>query len=277
MRGCDSNEQAHSLAITREGEDNVKLQGKTAVITGAASGMGRGTCEELVGAGVNVLAMDVREDKLKELCLALGTRAMYAVADVIDSQAVELAVAKAMTQFGAINICVNCAGMPAASKTISRDGAPQSLEIFRRVVDVNLNGTFNVLRVCAAAMVKNSPEDGERGVIINTSSGAAQDGQAGQAAYSASKAGVEALALPIARDLAAYGIRVNTISPGLFDTTMVGSLPEKVRASLIEMVLWPKRMGLPADYARLVRHIIENVYINTSVIRLDAGIRLAAK
>jgi len=239
--------------------------------------MGRETCGELIQAGTNVLAIDLHEEKLMALCQGLGCHAAYAIADVTDPRAVELAVTKAIEQFGAINICVNCAGMPAADKTVGRDGLPQALETFRRVVDVNLNGTFNVLRLCAAAMVKNSPEDGERGVIINTSSGAAQDGQAGQAAYSASKAGVEALALPIARDLAAYGIRVNTISPGLFDTTMVGGLPEKVRDSLINMVLFPKRMGQPADYAHLVRHIIENAYMNTSVIRLDAGIRLAAK
>ena len=265
------------LQIGINEQHNMKIEGKTAVVTGAASGMGRGTCEAFVAAGANVLAMDMDEAGLAALCEQLGERAAYAVADVTSAESVETAVKTAVERFGTIHICVNCAGMPAASKTIGRDGLPQSLEVFRRVVDVNLIGTFNVLRLCAAEMIKNQPEAGERGVIINTSSGAAQDGQAGQAAYSASKAGVEALALPIARDLSAHGIRVNTISPGLFETKMVGNLPEKVRIALIDMVLSPKRMGQPADYALLAKHLVENGYMNTSLVRLDAGIRLAQK
>jgi NAD(P)-dependent dehydrogenase (short-subunit alcohol dehydrogenase family) len=255
----------------------MKISGKTAVVTGAASGMGRGTCELFIASGAGVMALDVDEAGLKALAEKLGPRLAYAVTDVTDPRSVEAAVKQAIAIHGGIHICVNCAGLPAAAKTIGRDGVPQALETFKRVVDVNLNGTFNVLRLCAAEMIKNEPENGERGVIINTSSGAAQDGQAGQAAYSASKAGVEALALPIARDLSSHGIRINTVSPGLFDTKMVGSLPEKVRTALIEMVLCPKRMGQPEDFAQLAKHVVENSYLNTSLIRLDAGIRLAAK
>lgn len=255
----------------------MNIKGKTAVVTGAGSGMGLGTCEEFVKAGANVLMLDLNEDAVRQACESLGDQAIYAAVDVTSEEQVSAAIEQAVEKFGSIDICVNCAGMPSATRTLGRDGSPHALDIFKRVVDVNLIGTFNVVRLCAAQMAKNEPEDGERGVIINTSSGAAQDGQAGQCSYSASKAAVEGLALPLARDLAPNGIRVNTVSPGLFDTTMVNNLPEKVKDALVDMVLCPKRMGVPSDYGKLAISIVENQYMNTSCIRLDAGIRLAAK
>lgn len=255
----------------------MNLKGKTAVVTGAGSGMGRGTCEEFVKAGANVLMLDLNEEAVREACEPLGEQAIYAAVDVANEEQVSAAIQKAMDTFGALHICVNCAGVPSATRTLNKDGSPHALDVFKRVIDVNLIGTFNVLRLCAAEMAKNEPEEGERGVIINTSSGAAQDGQAGQTSYSASKAAVEGLALPLARDLAPNGIRVNTVSPGLFDTTMVNNLPDKVKDALVDMVLCPKRMGVPGDYGKLAVSIVENQYMNTSCIRLDAGIRLAAK
>jgi len=255
----------------------MNLAGKTVIVTGAGSGMGRGVCEEFAKAGANVALFDVSKEAIIDLCEELGDRTIYAVVDVTNTDDILKGIRRAVEAFGAIHVCVNCAGTPSAMKTLDKDGAPHDLDVFRRVIEVNLIGTFNVLRLTAAEMARNTPVDGERGVIINTSSGAAQDGQAGQAAYGSSKAAVEGLALPVARDLAAFGIRVNTISPGLFDTTMVNGLPDKVRTALTNMILHPKRMGLPVDYAILARHIVENPYLNTACIRLDAGIRLAAR
>lgn len=256
----------------------MNLDGKTAVVTGAGSGMGLGTCKEFVAAGANVVLFDLNEKALIAACEELGEKATYAVVDVSSETDVEAGVKKAIDTFGAIHICVNCAGMPSATLTINRKGLPHPLDKFRRVIEVNLIGTFNVARLCAAEMIKNELDsDDERGVIINVSSGAAQDGQAGQASYSSSKAGVEGLALPLARDLARHRIRINTISPGLFDTLMVQNLPANVRDEIVASIPCPRRMGQPSDFGKMARAVVENAYLNTACIRLDAGVRLAAK
>ena len=203
--------------------------------------------------------------------------AVFVEADVTDAVQVAHAVAEATRQPGPLSGVVNCAGIGSAAKVISRDG-PQPLADFERIVGVNLIGTFNVIRLAAAAMAENEPDDdGGRGVIVNTASVAAYEGQVGQAGYSASKGGVVAMTLPIARELAAYGIRVNTIAPGLFLTPMMHQLPEKARASLGEQVPYPSRLGDPAEYAHLVTHIVENQMLNGETIRLDGAIRMAPR
>ena len=251
---------------------------KIAVITGGASGLGRATAEALIEQGAKIAIFDLNEKLGAQTADALGagTRA-YAV-NVADEDSVKTAVAAVMADFGAIHVNVNCAGIGAAARTLGRE-EPMPLKYFNGIVQVNLVGTFNTLRLCAWEMQKNDPEggDGERGVVINTASVAAFDGQIGQAGYSASKAGVVGMTLPIARDLSRSGIRVCTIAPGIFETPMMAGAPDRVRDPLIEMVQFPKRLGDAGEYALLARQIVENPYLNGETIRLDAGIRMSAK
>ena len=247
----------------------MQIEDRTFLVTGGASGLGEATTRALLDRGGHVVVAD-----------RAGTApegAVFVEADVTDAVQVAHAVAEATRQPGPLSGVVNCAGIGSAAKVISRDG-PQPLADFERIVGVNLIGTFNVIRLAAAAMAENEPDDdGGRGVIVNTASVAAYEGQVGQAGYSASKGGVVAMTLPIARELAAYGIRVNTIAPGLFLTPMMHQLPEKARASLGEQVPYPSRLGDPAEYAHLVTHIVENQMLNGETIRLDGAIRMAPR
>ena len=253
----------------------MKLEGTVAVITGGASGLGRATAEMVIANGGKVAILDLNEEQANAAAKDLGDNARAYVANVTEEESVTDAVNGVMNDFGAIHINVNCAGIGAASRTVGRDGA-MPLKTFNFVVQVNLIGTFNTLRLCAEHMAKNEPlnDDGERGVIINTASVAAFDGQIGQAAYSASKAGVAGMTLPIARDLSRNGVRICCIAPGIFETPMMRGAPPQVREPLIDMVQFPKRLGDAPEYALLSRQIIENPYLNGETIRLDGGIRM---
>lgn len=254
----------------------MQLDGKVAIVTGAASGLGRASCVTLAKAGVRVAAFDRDESRLADLCRELGSAAFGRVVDVADETSVSSGVDAVLEAFQAVHIAVNCAGVADAAKTVSK-GQPFPLATWNKVVGINLTGTFNIIRFAALAMTRNQPEgaSGERGVIINTASGAASQGQVGQAAYSASKAGVVGLTLPVARDLAEYGIRVVSIAPGLFDTGMVAGMPPKVSQSIVDrMILYPNRMGQPDEFASLVKHIAENAYLNATTISIDAGARM---
>ncbi|WP_405222925.1 3-hydroxyacyl-CoA dehydrogenase [Lentisalinibacter sediminis] len=251
------------------------LANKTAIVTGGASGLGNATCRELVKYGANVMILDINEDAAKQAAAELGDSADYVATDVTSEVSVQGALETTMDRFGALHICVNCAGGGPPGKTLGRDG-PLPLERYASVVNLNLIGTFNVLRLAAEQMARNEPEGeaGERGVVINTASVAAYDGQIGQAAYSSSKAGICGLTLPVARDLAPLGIRVMTIAPGIMNTPLLQGLDDKVKQPLIEMVQFPKRLGLPEEFGILARHIVENAYLNGEVIRLDGAIRM---
>ncbi|MGD9604213.1 MAG: 3-hydroxyacyl-CoA dehydrogenase [Gammaproteobacteria bacterium] len=253
----------------------MQINGKVAVITGGASGLGQATAETLAAAGAKVALFDVNDDLGQAAAAALGSNAMYCRVDVTNEANVKSALADVMNRFGAVHVCVNCAGIGSAAKTVSR-GEPHALDHYVRIINVNLIGTFNVLRLAAVEMTKNAPEgvSGERGVIINTASIAAFDGQTGQAAYAASKGGVVSMTLPIARDLARDGIRCVTIAPGLFETPMVKGLSDKIRAGIEAQLEYPKRFGMPSEYAMLARQIVENPYLNGECIRLDAASRL---
>ena len=250
------------------------IDNKVAVITGGASGLGRATADMVIAHGGRAVLLDRNEALVEQAATELGPSAHPAVADVTDAASVEAAIADVVERFGNIHINVNCAGIAAAARTVGRDG-PLPLDAFSIVIQVNLVGTFNTLRCCAAQMQKN--DDDERGVIVNTASVAAFDGQIGQAAYSASKGGVVGMTLPIARDLSRSGIRVCTIAPGIFETPMMVGAPPAVRDPLIDMIQFPKRMGDAPEYALLVRQIVENPYLNGETIRLDAGIRMAPR
>ncbi len=257
----------------------MQLQDKVAVVTGAASGLGLGSCRALAAAGARIVGFDRDATRLAALREALGEQVMTAVVDVADEASVKAGIDQAVAAFGAVHVAVNCAGVADSAKTVSK-GEPFPLATWNKVIAVNLTGTFNVIRFVAVAMMRNTPdgETGERGVIINTSSGAAWQGQVGQAAYAASKAGVMGLTLPVARDLAEHGIRVVSIAPGLFDTAMVAGLPPKVSQSIVDrMILYPNRMGRPDEFAALVRHIAENTYLNATTISVDAGARMQAR
>jgi len=254
----------------------MQLNGKVAIVTGAASGLGRASCVTLAKAGVRIAAFDRDEARLAELCRELGSGAFGRVVDVADEASVSSGVDAVVEALGAVHVAVNCAGVADAAKTVSK-GQPFPLATWNKVIGINLTGTFNIIRFAATAMTRNQPEgaSGERGVIINTASGAASQGQVGQAAYSASKAGVIGLTLPVARDLAGYGIRVVSIAPGLFDTGMVAGMPPNVSQSIIDrMILYPNRMGQPDEFAGLVQHIAENPYLNATTISIDAGARM---
>ena len=255
----------------------MEISNKVALITGGASGLGLATAETLLDAGAKIMLLDLNEDNAKSAVEKLGSNASYVIANVTDESSVQSAVDKTVEVFGGLHVVVNCAGIGSASKTVGKNGA-HPLDYFKTVVDINLNGTFNVLRLAAVAMADNDPnEDGECGVIINTASVAAFDGQIGQAAYSASKGGVVGMTLPIARDLARMGIRINTIAPGIFDTPLMGMAPDAVRNPLIEMTQFPKRLGIPSEYAALAKHMVENPFLNGETIRLDGAIRMQPK
>jgi len=251
----------------------MNLDGQSAIVTGAASGMGAATAAHLAARGVRVALMDVNEAALAESAESCGGIALSC--DVTDAASMESAVARAAKEIGAPRILVNCAGIAPAARIVGR-GGPMDLDAFRRVIEVNLVGSFNAMRVVAAAMMALDPvgDDGERGVIVCTASVAAFDGQIGQAAYAASKGGIVALTLPAAREFARHGIRVMTIAPGLVATPMLLGMPQEVQDSLAASVPFPKRFGRAEEFAALVEHIVANTMLNGEVIRLDGAIRM---
>ena len=252
----------------------MEIKNCVAMVTGGASGLGEATVRNIVANGGKAVILDVSEERGAKLVAELGDSAIFVKTDVTDEASVQAAVDRAIDAFGGVHIAVNCAGIGIAQKVLSKQG-PHALDSFTRVIQVNLIGTFNVIRLAAAKMAANTPnEEGERGVIISTASVAAFEGQIGQVAYSASKGGVVGMTLPIARELASYGIRVMTIAPGLFETPMFDSLPESVRKALGAMTPFPSRLGYPEEYALLARSIIENPMLNGSTIRLDGAIRM---
>ena len=252
----------------------MNIDGKVALVTGGASGLGLATTEELIGGGAAVVVIDLAHSGGVAVAERLGERCRFVPADVTQEADVQSAVDTAVRDFGGIHVLVNCAGVGWPGRVLTKEGTPTDLERFEAVVRINLIGTFNAIRLVAAQMATQTPEDGERGVIVNTSSIAAFDGQIGQAAYAASKAGVAGLTLPVARDLASRQIRCMTIAPGTFDTPMLAGLPEEARARLAEQVPHPHRLGRPVEYAALVRHVIENPYLNGETIRLDGALRM---
>jgi len=254
----------------------MKIDQTVSIITGGASGLGLATVHKFAGLGGRVAIFDTNDDAGNTLAKSLGERALFAKVDVTDEASVQAGIARTLDRFGAVHVCINYAGIGNAIKTYGKSG-PFPLAEFNKVLQVNLVGSFNVLRLAAEQMVKNAPVDGERGVIINTASVAAYEGQMGQAAYSASKGGVVGMTLPIARDLASYGIRVNTIVPGLIHTPLFNSAPPNVVEALSAQVLNPQRLGRPEEIAHLATCLVENAYINGECIRIDGGIRLQAR
>jgi NAD(P)-dependent dehydrogenase (short-subunit alcohol dehydrogenase family) len=256
----------------------MEIKGKTIFVTGGASGLGAASVRLMHDFGANVVIADLNNEGGILLAHELGERAHFVQTNVTDENSVQQALHSAVERFGQLNGLINCAGVGVAEKVIDRDGNPSPLEHFTRVININLIGTFNAIRLAGAIMSKNEPApNGERGVIVNTASVAAFDGQIGQAAYSASKGGIVGITLPIAREFARYGIRVMTIAPGIFDTPLMNSLPEPARKSLEQQVPFPHRLGRPAEYAALAKHIFENEMLNGEVIRLDGGIRMGIK
>jgi 3-hydroxyacyl-CoA dehydrogenase / 3-hydroxy-2-methylbutyryl-CoA dehydrogenase len=245
-----------------------------AVVTGGASGLGEATVRNFAEGGAKVAIFDVNAEKGEAVASELGPQVLFHRVDVTSEDSVKNGLAAAVAAFGSVNACVNCAGIGVAMKTMGKDGA-HALDLYRKVLEINLIGTFNTLRLAAEQMAGNEPkENGERGVIVNTASVAAYDGQKGQVAYSASKGGIVGMTLPIARDLAFYGIRICTIAPGLFQTPLFDGLGEEVVAALSAQVTFPKRLGEPAEYGALARTIVESAYLNGETIRLDGAIRL---
>ena len=255
----------------------MEISGKTFLVTGGSSGLGAACVRELAGAGGNVVILDVGEHG-KALADELGAKIRYTRTDVTSEEQVQAAVDLAVSEFGALNGAINCAGVATAERAVGKEG-PQPLAHFTKVITINLIGTFNVIRLAAARMMKQpvSGTDEDRGVIVCTASVAAFDGQIGQAAYAASKGGVVGLTLPLAREFASQQIRVCSIAPGIFDTPMLAGLPEAARESLGKQTPYPARLGRPAEYAALARHIIENRMLNGETIRLDGAIRLAPR
>lgn len=255
----------------------MELKGAVAIVTGGASGLGEACVKMFVSEGAKAVILDVGEQTGGLIASKLAPNAMFIKTDVTDLTQVKRAVEETCNKFGKVDVLVNCAGIGIPQKVLGKEGI-MSMEAFEKVLKVNLNGTVNAIAAVAEQMAKNEPnEDGERGVIINTSSIAAWEGQIGQTSYSASKAAIVGITLPIAREFADLGIRVVTIAPGLFETPMLMGLPDKVRDSLAKMVPFPKRFGRPTEYAMLVRHIVENPMLNGTTIRLDGAIRMAAK
>lgn len=253
------------------------IPGKTFIVTGGASGLGRATAEAIVAAGGNTVLLDVNAETGKAAEQAIGVKARFAQADVTSEEQVKAAVDLAVSAFGGLHGVVNAAGIAPAAKVLGRNG-PHPLDLFEKTLRVNAVGTFNVIRLAAAVISQNTPAaTGERGVIVNTASIAAYDGQIGQPAYAASKGAIASMTLPIAREFAQLGIRVVTIAPGIFDTPLLAGLPEPARVSLGQQVPFPSRLGRPAEYGALVRHIIENEMLNGEVIRLDGALRMAPK
>ncbi len=256
----------------------MKIENVVAVVTGGASGLGEATIRNIVTNGGKGVILDLQEERANHLIQELGEdQVLFVKTDVTSEENVQSALNQAVETFGYVNVVVNCAGIGSGMKTYGRRG-PHSLDEFRKVVEVNLIGSFNVIRLAAEKMSENQPNDNEeRGVIINTSSVAAFDGQIGQVAYSASKGGVVGMTLPIARDLSSYGIRVMTIAPGLFKTPLFEALPDEAIESLEKMTPFPQRLGQPEEYGHLVQGIIENPMLNGEVIRLDGAIRMQPK
>jgi NAD(P)-dependent dehydrogenase (short-subunit alcohol dehydrogenase family) len=255
----------------------MNVANQTFLITGGASGLGAGCARWLASADANVVVADQNAAAGEALATELGPRATFAPTDVTSAESAQAAVDTAIRQFGALHGLVSCAGILGAARIVGREG-PHDLVFFEKVIRVNLIGTFNVLRLAAAAMSLNSPNaEGERGVIINTASVSAFEGQIGQAAYAASKGGVVSLTLPAARELSRFGIRVVAIAPGVFETAMMQAAPDAVRNSLSEQAAFPPRFGRPEEFAQLVQQIIENPMLNGSVLRLDGAIRMGAK
>lgn len=255
----------------------MQIEDRVFIITGSGSGLGAATAHRLINAGGRVLLADLNAEAGKAHAAELGPNARFVQTDVADAASAEAAVAVCRDAFGAVHGLINCAGVAPSERVVGRAG-PHKLESFARTVQINLIGTFNMLRLAAAAMAESEPDAGsERGVIINTASIAAFDGQIGQAGYAASKGGVVAMTLPIARELARSGIRVITIAPGIFETPMMAAMAPEVQEALGKSVPFPPRLGKPDEFARLVTHIIDNTYLNGEVIRLDGAIRMAAK
>ena len=253
----------------------MEITGIAAVVTGGASGLGEATTRLLVERGARVAILDLPRSKGEELASELGDAARFFAADVTSEDQVTAALDGTLEAFGELRALVNCAGIGSAARTVDREGNPFELRVFRHTVEVNLIGTFNVLRLAAARMLKNAPDPGgERGAIVNTASVAAFEGQIGQAAYSASKGGVVGMTLPIARDLAKAGIRVNTIAPGLFATPLLMLMPEPAREALAAHIPFPPRLGDPPEYAALAVHMLENAMLNGETIRLDGAVRM---
>jgi NAD(P)-dependent dehydrogenase (short-subunit alcohol dehydrogenase family) len=257
----------------------MKLNGTTAIVSGGASGLGEATVRELAAAGATVVIADLNVERGKALAAELG--GAFAQTDVSDEESVQAAVAVAAATGSPLRVAVSCAGIGWAARTVGRDGSPHELGAYRKVIDVNLIGTFNLMRIAAAQIATTEPADtdGQRGVVINTASIAGLEGQTGQIAYSASKGGIIGMTVPAARDLAAIGVRVNTICPGIIDTPIYGSGPasEEFKAKLAAPVVFPRRMGTSAEFAQLVRSLIENDYMNAETLRFDGGIRFQPK
>ncbi|MCL2635306.1 MAG: 3-hydroxyacyl-CoA dehydrogenase [Betaproteobacteria bacterium] len=255
----------------------MQIDNKVFIVTGAGSGLGAATARMLIGAGAKVVLADLNRQAGEALAGELGKAALFVETDVADEASAKAAVQTAVTQFGGLHGLVNCAGVAPAEKVAGREG-PHRLDSFTKVININLVGTFNMIRLAVDAMLKNTPDaGGERGVIVNTASVAAFEGQLGQAAYAASKGGIVALTLPVARELARSGIRCMTIAPGIMETPMLLGMPADVQEALNKMVPFPTRMGKPAEFAALVKHIAENAYLNGEVVRLDGAIRMGAK
>lgn len=254
----------------------MRIEGKSALVTGGASGLGRATIEALHEAGAGVVIVDLPHSQGEALAKKLGDRARFAPADVTDTEQVSAAVATGVEAFGGVHIVVNCAGIGWAQRTVDRTG-PHDLGAFETVVRINLIGTFNVIRLVAAQIAQQEPDGEERGVIVNTASAAAFDGQIGQAAYASSKGGVVSMTLVVARDLATRLIRCCTIAPGTFDTPMLAMLPDEQRQALAAQIPHPSRLGKPSEFASLVRHIVENPVLNGETIRLDGALRMPPK
>lgn len=251
----------------------MKIDGSAAIVTGGGSGLGAQTARELAARGARVAVLDVNIDGARAVAHEIGGLAL--ACDITDSDAVTTALDLAQAEHGPARVLMNVAGIGGARRVIGRDGEPMPLADFRRIVDVNLTGTFNVIRLAAARMARLAPlDDGERGVIVNTASVAAYDGQVGQEAYAASKGGLVSLTLPLARDLAQHGIRVCTIAPGLFLTPLLHALPQEVQDSLAASIPFPKRLGKPEEFAQLAAHVVANASLNGEVIRLDGALRL---
>lgn len=255
----------------------MQINHSTFIVAGGGSGLGAATAAMLIANGGNVVIADINKEAGEKKAAELGGKARFIETNVCDEASVQAAVDLAQSAFGGLQGAINCAGVAPGERVVGRNG-PHSLANFRRAVDINLIGTFNVIRLAAHAMSTQAPNaSGERGVIINTSSVASFEGQIGQAAYAASKAGVNGMTLPIAREFAKLGIRVMTIAPGIFDTPMLQGMSEEIRASLGAQVPFPPRLGRPEEYAALARHILENEVLNGEVIRLDGAIRMGAK
>ncbi|MCB2223752.1 MAG: SDR family NAD(P)-dependent oxidoreductase [Actinobacteria bacterium] len=256
----------------------MQVRGACALITGGGSGLGEGTARRLLSAGAKVALLDLPQSRGDAVAEELGVDCHFVAADVTDEAQVESAVEGAAAAMGGLHVLVNAAGIAPASRVVNRAGEVFPLDLFRVVLDVNLVGTFDVTRRAARIMGGNDPnDDGEKGVVVNVASIAAFEGQIGQAAYSASKGGVAAMTLPLARDLASLGIRVNCIAPGIMDTPMIGGMPEAVRESLLEVHVFPKRLGKASDFAALAQHLVENALINGAVVRLDAAARMGPR